>query len=78
VLDLSVFEADDPALAPVTFCGAFVCASVDPAADFAALLDVLLLSVFDAAVAAFLLVTSLFAMEVLLSRFFLLQTRCVC
>jgi hypothetical protein len=61
-LDLKVFEAADEAFSPVTLLGAFDCDSVDPAADFAALLAVLLLRVFDAAEAAFLLVTSCFAM----------------
>jgi hypothetical protein len=62
VFDLKVFDAAVAALELVIFLGAFVCDNVDPAADLAALLAVLLLIVFDAAEAAFLLVTSLFAM----------------
>ena len=55
---LNVFDAAVAALADVTFAGAFLCESADPAADFAALLAFGFLSTLDAADAALLLVTS--------------------
>jgi hypothetical protein len=72
----NVFDAADPALLEVTLLGAFRCESADPEADFAALLAVLLLSVFDAAVAAFFPVTSLLPITFfssLLGLYFLLS-----
>lgn len=60
LLLLIVFEAADAAGFEVTFAGAFLCDSAEPAADLAVLLVPELRSTFEAAVAAFLLVTSLF------------------
>ena len=58
---LSVFEAAAPAFGPVTFVGAFVWLSAEPAADIAALLELLLLRTLDAAEAALFPVTSFLA-----------------
>jgi hypothetical protein len=55
----SVFDAAVAALAEVTFGGALVCASADPAAAFAALLVEGFLNTSEAADAAFFPVTSL-------------------
>ncbi len=56
----NVLEAADAAFPDVTLEGALRWDSAEPAADFEALLVDLFLRTFDAAVAALLLVTSLF------------------
>lgn len=56
----SVLDAAEDAGEDVTFEGAFLCDSAEPAADFADLLEVLLRNTLEAAVAARLLVTSVF------------------